>query len=156
MLHSVRAIGRARIHQFCRLIKSYLRSPLTMLLPSPPASDQSCSHDYPYNAIDQRAWVFFHPLNDMHTQRNERIRLSDFLAGQTLFSHYASLFVAFRNFTYADSMLDKARNIESFVIKRHMGRSPLPIQRENLGGNYASSCFPLATTACMRCCGRTS
>src|SRR6266487_617452 len=156
MFHCVRVIGRARIHQFCCLIKSYLRLPLAMLLPSPPASDQSYSHDYPYNAIDQRARVFFHPRNDMPTQKNERIRLSDFLAGQTLFSHYASLFVAFWNFTYAGSMLDEARNIGSFVIKRHTGRSSLPVQRKDLGGNYASSCFPLATTACMRCCGRTS
>src|SRR5215510_15530411 len=103
MLHSFRTISRARIYQFCRLIKNYFCLPFTMLLPSPPASDQSYNHDYPYNAIDQRGWMFFQPLNGMHTQRNERIRLPDFLTGQTLFSHYASPFVAFWNFTYVDS-----------------------------------------------------
>src|SRR5713226_3600254 len=123
MLHSFRAIGGVRMHQFCRLIKYSLCLLLTMLLPSPPASDESCGHDYPYNAINQRACVFFHPLNNIHTQRNELIRLSDFLAGQTLFSHYTSLFVTFWNHDISDSMLDEARNIESFCSQKAYGQA---------------------------------
>jgi hypothetical protein len=64
-----------------------------VLLPSPPASNQGCPHGYRYNAINQRACVFFDPTSYLHTQRNELIRLPDFLAGQTLFSHSIAPFV---------------------------------------------------------------
>jgi hypothetical protein len=35
--------------------------------------------------------VFFYPSSNLHAQRNELIRLPDFLAGQTLFSHFIAL-----------------------------------------------------------------
>src|SRR5262249_45079735 len=125
-------------------------------LPGPPASNQCYPHGHRYNAIDQQACVFFAPGSNLHTQRNELIRLSDFLAGQTLFSHSIAPFVTFWNHAILESMLARLATSGRFFTQRDTGRRNLPVWQQDLRGDYASSCLPLATTACIRCCGRTS
>jgi hypothetical protein len=56
----------------------------------------------------------FNPNSNLHTQRDELIRLPDFLAGQTLFSHSIAPFVTFWNYDILENILSKAGGSKSF------------------------------------------
>jgi len=85
-----------------------------MLLPGPPANHQHCCYGYHSDAINQKDCMCFNPNSYLHTQRDELIRLPDFLAGQTLFSHSIAPFVTFWNYDILESILSKAGGIRSF------------------------------------------
>ena len=95
---------------------------LTMLLPGPPASHQRCCYGYYSNAINQKDCVCFDPSRNLYTQRNELIRLPDFLARQTLFSHSIAPFATFWNHDICESLLSKAGGIRSFEHQKAYGQ----------------------------------
>src|SRR5882672_4873740 len=114
------------MYELCGLIQCYVCLLLTMFLPSPPASNQCYTHGHRYNAIDQRACVGFAPSRNLHTQRNELIRLSDFLAGQTLFSHSIAPFVTFWKHAILESMLARLETSGRSVTKGIRAGSAYP------------------------------